>query len=174
VPENSPSFGVIFKLGVSMPHIPINMLIDNDVILPRAGSQSFWLKGAAWQFPNYENIDDFVQRLIREDILGHEPLIESTLTGAVADMTTRTLQRRFLRATGITHTAIHQIERARYATLLLKSGISILDTINETGYYDQPHLTRLLKRYIGQTPAQLADENNTEELSFLYKTSLLW
>ncbi|WP_244422604.1 hypothetical protein [Ktedonobacter racemifer] len=48
-----------------------------------------------------------------------------------------------------------QIERARSATLLLQQGVSIPDTILEAGYYDQPHLTRSLTRFIGQTPAEL-------------------
>ncbi len=173
VPENSPSFGIIFKLGVSMPHIPIESIIDNDIILPRAGSHSFWLKGAVWQFPTYDNVDYFINRLVQQDLLGNDPLVESTLAGKIPDTSMRTLQRRFLRATGITHTAIHQIERARRATILLQNGVSILDTINELGYYDQPHLTRLLKRYIGQTPAQISNENSDEEMSFLYKTSLI-
>ncbi len=174
VPEDSPSFGVIFKLGVSLPHFPPSRLIDRQITLPRAGSRSFWLKGSAWQFPTYENLDTFIARLVRDDLLGHEPLVAATLIGTVPEISTRTLQRRFLRATGITPTVIHQIERARYATLLLKRGMPILDVIAETGYYDQPHMTRLLKRYIGQTPARIADETHREEMSFLYKTSLLW
>jgi AraC-like DNA-binding protein len=174
VPENSPSFGMIFKLGVSMPHLPIKQLIDTSITLPRAGGKSFWLKGSAWEFPTYENVDTFITRLEREDMFGHESLVESTLLGNIPDMSTRTLQRRFLQATGITQTTIYQIERARYATMLLKRGMPILDVMTEAGYYDQPHMTRLLKRYMGQTPAQIADETNTAEMSFLYKTSLLW
>ncbi len=56
-----------------------------------------------------------------------DPLVESILSGKVPDTSMRTVQRRFLSATGITHTAIHQIERARHATILLKNGVSILD-----------------------------------------------
>ena len=39
----------------------------------------------------------------------------------------------------------------------------------ETGYFDQPHLTRSLKRLIGQTPAELL-RDGCAQLSFLYKT----
>ena len=80
----------------------------------------------------------------------------------------RSAQRHFLQATGITQTTIHQIERARHATNLLKQGVSILDTVHQAGYYDQAHLTRSLKRLIGQTPAQIIRAQ--EQLSFLYKT----
>jgi len=39
--------------------------------------------------------------------------------------------------------------------------------VHETGYYDQAHLTRSLQRFIGQTPARIAQGN--EQLSLLYK-----
>jgi methylphosphotriester-DNA--protein-cysteine methyltransferase len=65
---------------------------------------------------------------------------------------------------------IRQIERARYAALLLKSGVSIPDATQEAGYFDQPHLTRSMKHFIGQRPAELLDEERSDQLSFLYKT----
>jgi hypothetical protein len=46
-----------------------------------------------------------------------------------------------------------------------------LDTIHEVGYFDQPHLTRSLKYFIGQTPAQLREKSRPEQLPFLYKTT---
>ena len=57
------------------------------------------------------------------------------------------------------------------AVALLKQGKSILDAAYEAGYYDQPHLTRSLKHYIGLTPAQVMDQARQEQLSFLYKTA---
>lgn len=61
---------------------------------------------------------------------------------------------------------MRQIERARYATTLLQQGLSIPDVVYDAGYFDQPHLTRSLKRYIGQTPAQLADRSNAQQRRF--------
>jgi methylphosphotriester-DNA--protein-cysteine methyltransferase len=83
----------------------------------------------------------------------------------------RSAQRHFLRATGLTHSTVRQIERARHATNLLKQGVSILDTVYEAGYFDQAHLTRSLKYRIGQTPAEIV--RGKQQLSFLYKTGLL-
>jgi AraC-like DNA-binding protein len=40
----------------------------------------------------------------------------------------------------------------------------------QAGYYDQPHMTRALKRFVGQTPAEIINEGRREPLSFLYKT----
>jgi hypothetical protein len=44
----------------------------------------------------------------------------------------------------------------------------------QADYFDQPHLTRSLRRFIGQTPAQIVGRGSDrarEQLSFLYKTS---
>jgi AraC-like DNA-binding protein len=38
---------------------------------------------------------------------------------------------------------------------LLHQGTSILDTVYKAGYYDQSHMTNSLKRFLGQTPAQI-------------------
>jgi AraC-like DNA-binding protein len=80
----------------------------------------------------------------------------------------RTLQRHFLRATGLTFGAVRQIERARYATILLREDMPILDVVQQAGYYDQAHLTRSLRYRIGQTPTAIV--RGDEQLSFLYKT----
>ena len=53
--------------------------------------------------------------------------------------------------------------------MLLKDGTSILDTVVAAGYFDQAHLTRSLKRFVGQTPSDIV--RATEQLSFLYKTT---
>ena len=58
-------------------------------------------------------------------------------------------------------------------TVDAKRGLSILDVVYEAGYFDQPHLTRSLKYYIGQTPAQIMDRSRSQQLSFLYKTAPL-
>lgn len=55
----------------------------------------------------------------------------------------------------MTHGLFRQIERARYATTLLRDGTAILDTVHEAGYFDQAHLTRSLRVLIGETPASV-------------------
>jgi AraC-like DNA-binding protein len=164
-------FGIRFKLGTVMPHLPASSLVDGDVNLPDASSKSFWLQGSAWQFPSYDNADTFVDRLVHEGLLVRNPIVESALQGHLSEVSIRTARRHFLRTTGLTQSTIHQIERARYATILLQQGLSILDTVHEAGYFDQPHLTKSLKYFIGQTPAQIMGKSETEQLSFLYKTT---
>jgi hypothetical protein len=137
-----------------MPHLPVSDLVDGDIDLPDASGKSFWLNGSARQFPNYENADTFVDRLVRESLLDCDPIIEPVLRGEPQDLSPRSIQRRFLQATGLTQGAIRKIERARHATMLLQQGVSILHTVERAGYSDQAHLTRALKPLIGKTPAQ--------------------
>jgi AraC-like DNA-binding protein len=162
-PAGAEFVGIVFKPGTFMPHLPARMVMDRqDLNLPEAASQSFWLHGSAWQFPDFDNADTFIDRLVREGLLVREPVVDSVLQGQPHDLSLRTLQYRFLRATGLTHAMVRQIERARQASALLTQGLSILDTVYEAGYFDQAHLTRSLKRFMGQTPAQITRVNAAE------------
>lgn len=143
-----------FKLGTFMPHLPVKDFLDNETAMPTASSKSFWLKGSAWQFPDFENADTFINRLVHDEILMCDPVVNATLQDELVETPSRTVRHRFLRATGLTQKHIRQFERAKYAANLLEQGVSILDTVHEAGYFDQPHLTRSLKRFIGKTPGQ--------------------
>ena len=169
-PADTDFFAILFKLGTFMPHLPASNLVDIDQTLPDATSRSVWMKGAAWQFPDYNNADTFVDRLVREGLLVLEPIVPAALQAQPQEVSIRSVQRRFSRTTGLTHGTVDQIERARYATTLLKRGVSILDTVDQAGYFDQPHLTRSLKHFVGQTPAQIMSKSSTEQMSFLFQT----
>lgn len=170
-PGDAEFIGIQFKPGVFIPHIPPQLVMDRrDIHLPLASSKTFYLNGSSWQYPDFDNAETFVDWLVRDDLLFYDSVVGDVLQARPVDVSIRTVQRRFLQATGLTQGRFDQIERARNATKLLKQGISILDTVYEAGYADQPHMTRALKHYIGQTPAQIADENRTERLSFLFNT----
>ena len=144
-----------FKLGTFMPHLPVRDFLDVETSLPDAASNSFWLKGSTWQFPDFENVETFIERLVREEILVSDPVVAAALQDQPPDISLRTVRHRFLQSTGLTQSHIRQFERAQRAEALLKQGTSILDTVHELGYFDQPHLTRTLKQFIGHTPAQI-------------------
>jgi hypothetical protein len=153
--EGAEILWIKFKLGAFMPHLPIRKFLDVETILPGAASQSFWLKGSAWQFPDYENVETFVDRLARDEVLVCDPVVNAVLQDQPQELSSRTVRHRFLQATGLTQSHIRQFERAQRAAALLREGVSILDTVYEAGYFDQPHLTRSLKHWIGHTPAQI-------------------
>jgi AraC-like DNA-binding protein len=150
---------VKFKLGVFMPHLPVRNLLDSEQSLPEAASKSFWLKSAAWELPDFENVDTFVNRLVHDEILALDPVVDAMLQDQPPDISSRTMRHHFLRATGLTRSRISQMKQAQQATALLQQGVSILDAVHEAGYFDQPHLTRALKQFIGYTPAQIAQAN---------------
>lgn len=159
-PAEAEMFGIVFKLGTFMPHLPVGDLRDrNDVTLPEATNQSFWLLGSAWQIPTYDNADTFVSRLLRDGLLAQDAVVSAVLQGQPPRLSPRSVQYRFLHATGLTYKTIQQIERARRAVALLRQGTPILDTVYELGYFDQPHLTRDLRRFIGHTPSQIPGLN---------------
>ncbi len=153
--EGAEIFGIIFKLGTFMPHLPASQLVDAPIDLPDASGQSFWLNSEVWQMPNFENADTFVEQLVRNHMLVREPVVDAALQGHFSDVSLRSIQRRFVRATGLTHNTVYQIARAEQAATMLMDGVSILDAVEQAGYADQPHMTRALKRLIGLTPAQI-------------------
>ncbi len=145
-----------------MPHLPVRDYRDVEMTLPGAASHSFWLKGSAWQYPDYENVETFVDRLAREDVLVRDPVVEAVAQDHLQQMSPRTMRHHFLQSTGVTQGQIRQMRRAQQAAALLEQGSSILDTVFEAGYFDQPHLTRSLKQYVGYTPAQITHLRNSE------------
>ena len=163
--EGAEILWIKFSLGSFLPHLPPREFLDTETILPEATSRSFWLKGSAWQFPDFDNAETFVDRLVRDEILAHDPLVDATLLGHTPVVASRTVRHRFLRATGLTQDHIYQAERAQRAEALLQRGASILDTVYEAGFYDQPHMTRALKQYTGHTPGQIVQMNAANEPS---------
>jgi AraC-like DNA-binding protein len=169
-PADGEWLGIRFSLGTFLPHHPAATLMDRrDVNLPGVTCRSFWFQGSAWEYPDYENAETFVTRLLRAGLLARDPAVSAALRGEWQALSRRSTQRHFLRATGMTHGAYRRIERARYATRLLQRGVSILDTVHRAEYFDQAHLTRSLRRLIGETPVRIRER--ATQLSFLYKTS---
>jgi AraC-like DNA-binding protein len=111
-----------------------------------------------------------VARLAKRGLITVEPAVEATIEGASHLLGRRSVQRHFLRATGITYAQFRKIEQARRAMELLRNGTDILDVVHDAGYFDQSHLTRSLKHLIGQTPLKIV--RNETQLSFSYKTGL--
>jgi AraC-like DNA-binding protein len=144
-----------FKLGVFMPYLPAGDILNGDAVLPEASRRSFWLNGFSWPLPDFDNVETFVARLAGEGVLATEPVVSDALQDEALAVSSRTVRRRFLQATGLTPKTIQQIERAKAAAALLERGVPILDAVYTMGYADQPHMTRSLRRFYGATPAQI-------------------
>jgi hypothetical protein len=155
--------GIDLKPGIFLPELPPGQIMDlRDANLPEASNNAFWLCGSVWRYPDYDNADTFIAWLAHAGLLMRDPVVEAVLHGHPHDMSPRSVQYRFLRATGLTQRLIQQIERARQAAALLEQGWSIPDVMYTAGYFDQPHLTRALKRFMGQTPGQIVRGSHPE------------
>ncbi|MFF7240068.1 helix-turn-helix domain-containing protein [Streptomyces collinus] len=170
VPGDADFFGISFALGTSMPHIPVSRLVGGNAAIPDVTRRSLWLKGSSWHVPDFDNAEAFVLRMVREGIVDLDPIVPAVLGGTTPDVSARTLQRRFVAATGQTQGAIRQIDRARRAAVLIQEGAKAQEVVHRLGYFDQPHLARSLKRYVGRTARQLSAPDADEPLSLLYKT----
>jgi hypothetical protein len=53
--------GIRFKPGTFMPSRPARDLVDGEVTLPESLTGRFWLNGALWQTPGYQNADTFAR-----------------------------------------------------------------------------------------------------------------
>jgi hypothetical protein len=166
----SESFGITFAHGTSMPILPVGRLVDSAAGIACPDGRTFLLGGEGWEIPDFDNAEQFVDKLVRAGLLTRDPLVGEVVWGGIARVGTRSVQRRVAAATGLTTSAIRQIERAREAAVLLGGGAPILDVVHRLGFYDQPHLARSLQRFIGRTATQLQRRDDGNPLSLLYKT----
>jgi AraC-like DNA-binding protein len=172
-PGDAEWVGIRFKLGTFLPRLlPLHLKDRQDVDLPEATAHSFWLNGSVFEYPTFDQAESLVARLTRHGDLVRDPSVDDAVRGRQQEMSVRSMQRHFLRATGLTVKALRHINRARQATALLRNGVSILDVVRLAGYYDQAHLTRSLKYRIGQTPAQIQPARTTLSLNLLLPAHL--
>src|SRR5262249_8986667 len=121
-----------------------------------------------WDYPEFENAETFVKRLVHSGLLARDRVAAEVLLQRPRELSLRSAQRHFLRSTGISYATFRQVERARHDTQVLREGVSALDIVDRLRYFDQAHLTRSLKRFIGLSPTKIIQKQ--KQLSFLYKT----
>lgn len=155
VPEGADFTGIQFAVGTSLRAAPATALVDSGILLPDVTDRAFWLGGNRWETPHPDDAEALVARLARDGVVARDPLVADALRGHRLAATERTVERRFRTATGLTRGAVRQIGRARTAALLLTSGEQPSAVVDELGYYDEPHLARALRRYVGRTARQL-------------------
>lgn len=156
IPQDAEFFGIEFKLGAFIPAVPVGALVDIGRQLDAVSRTKVNLMGSNWEIPSFENAASFVAHLARAGALVRDPLVEQTLLRQPVAISERSVQRRFLRATGLTYGTVRQIERAKRTAALLAAGTPIQEAVEVAGYSDQAHMTRSLQRFLGKTPGKLA------------------
>jgi hypothetical protein len=148
--------GIRFKLGTFLPMLAARSLVNSTTVLVDAVQNRFELWGTVCELPTYDNADILVSRLLKAGTLRVDPVIDAALHHQEQERTQRSIQQRFIHAAGLSYKIIQQVERARYAAALLAEGTPIMQVVFQAGYFDHPHLTRSLKRFLDKTPAQIA------------------
>jgi hypothetical protein len=167
-PPNGEWFAIRFKAGTFMPALPVSRLLDgNDVNLPGAMRNRFRLDGSFFGIPDFGTAEVFVDRLVRRGLLVRDAAVAAALAGDDDALNARTAQRHFLLATGMSHTMLRQINRARHATMLLREALSPGDAAFEAGY----SIRHISPQLAGSSVSHRQPCAQERQLSFLYKTA---
>ncbi|MEU7754956.1 helix-turn-helix domain-containing protein [Micromonospora sp. NPDC049171] len=157
VPEGATFTGIEFAVGTSLRSVPTAALTDGGIELPDTTRRTFRLDGERWETPSPDDTEALVDRLVRAGTVVRDPLVSDVLRGHRPAVSGRTVERRFRAATGLTRSAVRQIERARTAAELLAAGDPAADVVVKLDYFDEPHLARALRSYVGRTARQLRE-----------------
>ncbi|MFI0406195.1 helix-turn-helix domain-containing protein [Actinomadura sp. 3N508] len=157
VPEGASFTGIEFAVGTSLRAVATSALVNAGLELPDTTRRTFRLDGARWETPGPDDAEALVERLVRAGIVVSDPLVAEVLRGHRPDVSERTVERRFRAVTGLTQGAVRQIERARTAAGLLAAGDPAADVVAKLDYFDEPHLARALRSYVGRTAGQLRE-----------------
>ncbi|MEV0731251.1 helix-turn-helix domain-containing protein [Polymorphospora sp. NPDC050346] len=155
VPEGATFVGIEFAVGTSLRAVPTAALVDGGVELPEVTRRTFRLDGVRWETPHADDAETLVDRLVRSGAVVRDPLVAEVRRAHRPAVSGRTVERRFRAATGLTRGAVRQIERARRAAAILAAGVPVADVVVRLGYFDEPHLARALRRYVGRTARHL-------------------
>lgn len=150
---------ISFKASAFLSFVPATDILDRGILLPTT-NYSFQLASDVFEIPTFDNAEEFVKSLLKKEQLRQDEIVEEALMDHPPAYSPRSIQRRFLRATGMTPNYFRQIQRARQAAALLQKGAPAAEVAFETGYSDQPHMSRSLKRILGRTPTEIATLTN--------------
>jgi len=144
---------ISFAPGAYMPHYPAEQMVDALEFLPNFDSNHFSMAGHTFAFPTFENAEKLVEKMVDLGILKNDLIIDGEIHGKPKTISERARQRHFTRTTGLTQKYLEQIKRAQKAVDLLKQGKKPVDVASETGYTDQPHMAKSLKKIMAVKPS---------------------
>lgn len=147
-------WGVQLRAHVVVPGVAKRLLLGGELRLPVADG-FVEISGRRVPVPSFEDLEAFVEELLRLDVLRSDDDVRRALAGDDVGYSERHWQRRVRDSTGITRKQIAQLARAREAYALLQRGVTPAECAVTCGYADQAHLTRSLRLLHGETPARI-------------------
>lgn len=155
--EEAEYFGIKLAPGFFPIHLDAHAMLHKVQNLETLKS-GVKIKGTHIEVPTFDTAEQFVAKLLQQSVFDNDPIVGSELLDPDnADITPRSIQRRFSRSAGIPKSHFQRIDQAAHAEILLLRGNSIADTTYKAGYYDQSHLIRSLKTLRGFTPSEIRD-----------------
>lgn len=151
---------ISFKPNAFMPLMPGQRMRDEGVVLPKIGKHHFWIGTDVFEIPTFDTADIFIEKLLRSGLIFSSDVVTSILEGRPKAMSERTMQRHFLKTTGLTYKFFTQVQRAQQALAMLKAGQSPVKVAHEAGFTDQAHMTKSLKTLLSLTPGQISRAKN--------------
>src|SRR6185503_11189406 len=113
------NFGIRFIPGIIFTDIPVIQMVDVTQALAMPTADTFVLQGITWELPTYENIDEFIAKLVEQGLLRHDPVVRDVMEGKAVSMSARSVQRHFAMTVGLSPRQVRQIMSARKAVELL-------------------------------------------------------
>lgn len=147
---------IAFQPEVYMPRLPGRLTFNQGLPCPVEADRRFWIGPERFEVPSFDNVEAFVGALARKGLLERDPVVSRALQGVRQRLDERSIQRHFAEVTGLGLKAFQQIARAHEAARLLRLGQAASQVAAALEFTDQAHLTHSLKRFLGQTPRQIA------------------
>jgi hypothetical protein len=155
--KGTSSIVISFAPGAYLSDYSAKNLVDSFEILPNMDAEHFLLAGHSFAFPTFENAESLVEALIAAKLLVADPIIYGSFIGKPYAISDRSAQRHYAQNTGLKQKDFQQIKRAQKAVRRLQKGIKPSDVAADTGFTDQPHLAKSLKKIMGVTPSDVSD-----------------
>lgn len=158
--EGYENMGIRLGRGVHLTATSMWKIIDTSIDLPTNGQRGFWFMDKNMPFPNFDSAEAFIERLVRAGYLQRDVVVEDALNSRIMRVSERSVQRHFLRSTGLTKARISQILRAEKAAGEVSVGkLSLPGIAEDFGYADASHMSRDLKYFLGKAPSHMRAAN---------------
>ena len=132
---------------------------DSFIMLPLPDDTHFELAGQVFSWPTFENAEELIADMVQRGVLANDVLVDGMLHGTPKAASKRSVERHFKTTTGLSPKKLADIRRAQEAVRMLKTGKDPSAAAAEAGYYDQPHLSKSLKRLMDSLPSDVDDIN---------------
>ncbi|OWQ47214.1 hypothetical protein CDL60_12650 [Roseateles noduli] len=149
---------IAFRTEVYMPRLPGRLMVGQGVVCPTDRQGRFHIGEERFEIPRFDNAEQLVAALARQGVLERDPVVLRAMQGARQRLDERSIQRHFAEVAGLGLKTLQQIARAHQAAALLRQGKTASQVAVELGFSDQAHMSHSLKRLLGRTPREIAQE----------------